>query len=120
MKVLCNHFQSPLHLPVQIQWFPSTARYGMAPAGLRAGMGQDGHPIMLCNSTCKKNDGQTHREMSAFDSKDSFLIQMFYLNDLPLLFYFTLTTLKCSGTEASFTKFLKTLHSFFWDWNTHI
>lgn len=57
---------------------------------------------------------------SAFDSKDSFLIQMFYLNDLPLLFYFTLTTLKCSGTEASFTKFRKTRHSFFWDWNTHI
>lgn len=74
--------------------------------------------ILLARRTAAKPNAT--REMSNFAKvlltiRTPFLsFQMFYLNDLPLLFYFTLTTLKFLGTEASFIKFLKTMHSFFW------
>lgn len=59
MKVLFNHFQSSLHLPIQVHRFPSTARYGMSSAEPRPEMGQNGEPHQTFReSACKMNYSQ--------------------------------------------------------------
>lgn len=47
MKVLFNHFQGSLHLPIQVHRFPSMARYSMSPAEPRPEVGQNGDLIAL-------------------------------------------------------------------------